>query len=299
MRISQRLKDIEYQVLKNLWFEPTDEQRVRMVKRIMYSALRQAATRGEDLSAFAVDPGRPIELLGVSLTFDTETDPPRSGRLFSLSRGAISLLNEDIDTPKTSLGNLPIPGQTPGGDDDPIVVPCDDADLIFGLIPGVAPLDDLINTSEDHPIIPVDLEKITNGNDQDFGAYTFTRTTTESTVTGFRGFQFNTSNFQGVPLRIAYTYEIVFSGNVHADTMNLAFLERNVDWSGVIMHRQHITPTNISKSTDELIITPSRDRLLISAGLSDGNQGSALWSGEVRLYNLTISRICDTGDGRM
>ncbi len=104
--IVQRLSNIEYQLLKNITWTPTDEQLVAMTQSILTTVLQQAEDDGEDLLAQQGD--FPTTFLGTTIDWD-DTNP--EGDSFTITNGDYTV-TQDADNPKSTIVD------TEGGLDD-------------------------------------------------------------------------------------------------------------------------------------------------------------------------------------
>src|SRR6056297_1777549 len=131
MSIKDRLSKIEYQLLKNLSFTPSEEQKVAMTNSILKAQLSMAEDLGEDLSDTS---SNPTSFLGTSVTWDTSNP---EGDSYTIELNGITV-TQDADDP---IGMIVNPND---GINDAEAVALDKGDLTIGL--GTNP--DLQNVTE-------------------------------------------------------------------------------------------------------------------------------------------------------
>ena len=92
MSYIDRIRKIEYQLIKNLPFTPTDEQKVAMTNSILKAQLTLAENDGEDITDVSQNP---TTFLGASVTWDT-SNPEGDG--YTIELNGITV-NQDADDP--------------------------------------------------------------------------------------------------------------------------------------------------------------------------------------------------------
>src|SRR6056297_1384729 len=120
MSIKDRLSKIEYQLLKNLSFTPSEEQKVTMTNSILKAQLTLAEDLGEDLSDTS---SNPTSFLGTSVTWDTSNP---EGDSYTVELNGITV-TQDADDP---IGMIVNPND---GISDVEAVALDKSSLSIGL----------------------------------------------------------------------------------------------------------------------------------------------------------------------
>lgn len=96
MGFIDRIRKIEYQLLKDLSFTPTDEQKVEMANSLLRNQLFLADNAGENISDVS---SNPTSLLGTTIEWDTG-NPEGDG--YTITLGSFSV-TQDADNPLSDV----------------------------------------------------------------------------------------------------------------------------------------------------------------------------------------------------